>query len=167
MGIAVGTEQALAGGQHRTRAVAFDAAAFQNQARNADFAPAKCPSTGKVTGHLVVQVSGKFQPPGVEAEVEQHRAIVFHHRDRAEVPGPGVVSPHPVQADLLHVDPGLKELFPDRFDFRGNDQYPLEPADFSSNMDKDRFNGRQVVAPVAVRMRPGEQHPIVHFPLSR
>ena len=65
MGIAVGAEQAITGGEQGSRAIAFDTAALQDQPRYGNRRGTKGAKSCQVAGDLVVEVGCKLQAPGV------------------------------------------------------------------------------------------------------
>ena len=104
--VAVGIQQAFGGGQQRSLAVGFDAAAFQNQVDG--FARSRAERAQRVqsAGDLVVEIAGIFAAPAVETEIQQHRPAIAIDGDRAMVARPDIVGRREVKPAAFQIGAG-------------------------------------------------------------
>ena len=131
--VAVGGKQALAGGHNRAAAVALNAATFKHQTDDIGSGQ-QCPLLLQLLGDLVVQISGKFQAPAVEAEVKQHRLVIHLHRNRAEIPGPCVVGGNRTDSNAGQIHPGTGKMVSCRIRVRCHQQYFFKADDLADQL---------------------------------
>ena len=180
VGIALGREQAGAGGEQGAGPIGFDAAPLQHHRHLLPPGWAKDPRRAGRGGGPVVATGLVFAAPAVEAEIQQHRPLAawgfpeiggcLKHRDWPVVAGPGVLGGALDQPQPMGEAFGCELLL----------QWCQGGAGFSGVVGEQQHRGVagnrraeplvagahriQVGRPITIGPRPGHQHGPLGFP---
>ena len=189
VGVAMGREQALAGGKQGAASVALDAPALEDEVEVRDVDAAeeggrrrrggRGGGTGKcgegrigdeAPADLIIEVSGELVAPAVELEVEELGAFGGDECEESVVTCPGVIG------RALEIADGRQKAGGKAFGQEGldavwlwsyNEQTFVVVQYFVGNVNKALINFGKEVCPVGGGMRPSELHSTLRMPLGR
>ncbi len=163
-------QQAGAGGQQGALAVDFDVAAFEHPGQGFDRDLAQRALLSQHGGHGIIELGAVLAAPAVEAEIERHPPAVAQHGQRAVIAHPDVVGGRDRQRQACRRHTRTGQAFCHVaaviLVVAGDDQR-LAGRDGGREADEFGFGFAQRVGPVAVRVRPGQQHRCLWRPFGR
>ena len=167
--VAVGGQQALAGGEEGASAVALDASSLQHKVGLVHIGAVEGVQGHHASAYLVVERGLELFSPSVELEVHQLRTLWAGQRDEAMVARPRVVGGYFQDGNLPERLAGqlLAKQAPQRIGLWRHDDEPFPEGYLHGHAQVASGHLGEDGCPVGVGMRPCELYAALGCPLGR